>query len=217
MRNDIFIKTTVLTVVIFILGIFVGVWLDNNRLEEIKASLTSMDLEWNDARLQSVFYQKFSNSSNSCEDAIKSNLDFNDKIYKEGIEIERRENSNKFTPEIIDEKRRYALLQLQFWSNSINLKESCNANYSSVAYFYSYLNENLKIDQKIQSTILSDLKQECGNKLILIPLPLDLNVSTIEFLKSTYKINSTPSLLINEKTVLTGIQDGEEILKYIKC
>jgi hypothetical protein len=217
MRNNVFIKTTFITVIIFILGILVGIWLDNNRLEEIKANITSMDLEWNDARLQSMFYQKISNNSAFCEDAIKSNLDFNDKIYREGIEIERRENANKFTPEIIDEKRRYALLQLQFWSNSINLKESCNANYSSVVYFYSFLNENVKIDQNVQSTILSDLKQECGNKLILIPLPFDLNVSTIEFLKSAYKINSTPSLLINEKNVLTGIQDIESILKYVKC
>jgi len=216
MQSDILIKTTVITVIVFVLGILVGIWLDNARLEEIKERLTLMDIEWNDARLQSVFYQKI-NGSDSCEDAIKSNLDFNEKIYEEGIEIERRENVNKFAPEIITEKRRYALLQLQFWLNSIELKESCNANYSSIVYFYSFFNENIKIDQKIQSTILLDLKGECGDKLILIPLPFDLDVSTIEFIKSNYKINSTPSILINEQIVLEGVQNKEEILKYISC
>lgn len=217
MKNDIFIKTTAITVIVFILGILVGVWLDNNRLEEIKDRLTSMDIEWNDARLQSMFYQKFSNGTNSCVDAIQSNLEFNDRIYKEGLEIERREVVSKFTPEIIYEKRRYALLQLQFWTNSIELKETCNANYSSIVYFYSFFDENIKNDQKIQSVILADLKDRCGNKLILVPLPFDMDISTIEFIKSIYNISSVPSLLINEKDVLTGIQDGEEILKYVNC
>ncbi|OGI12176.1 hypothetical protein A3K64_02475 [Candidatus Micrarchaeota archaeon RBG_16_36_9] len=217
MKNNIFIKTTVITVIIFILGILVGLWLDNNRLNEIKDSITSMDIEWNDARLQGIFYQKISNQSSSCEDAIKSNLEFNNRIYQKGIEIEKSENINKFTPEIVYEKRRYALLQLQFWSNSINLKESCNANYSSVVYFYSFFDESKKIDQNIQSIILSNLKEECGNNMILIPLPLDLSISTIDFIKSSYEINSTPSILIDEKTVLTGIQNREDILKYINC
>jgi hypothetical protein len=215
--KNIIIKTTIMSIIIFVLGILIGVWLDNSRIEEIKGTLTSMDIEWNDARLQSSFYQKFTNNSESCENAIKSNFDFNDKIYKEGIEIERRENVNKLDIEIINEKIRYALLQLQFWSNSINLKESCKANYSSIVYFYSFFDENAKIDQRIQSVILSDLKEECGNKIILVPLPFDLNVSTVEFIKSEYKINSTPSLLINEKIVLTGIQNKEDILKYASC
>ncbi|NIM46658.1 MAG: hypothetical protein GTN40_00655 [Candidatus Aenigmarchaeota archaeon] len=217
MQSDILIKTTFITVVVFVLGILVGIWLDNARLEDIKERLAFMDIEWNDARLQSVLYQNFINSTESCENAINSNLDFNEKIYKEGIEIERRENVNKFTPEIMSEKRRYALLQLQFWLNSINLKESCKANYSSIVYFYSFFDENAKINQKIQSTILSDLKEECGNQLILIPLPFDLNISTIEFIKSNYKINSTPSILINERTVLEGIQNKEKILEYMSC
>ncbi|NIO44621.1 MAG: hypothetical protein GTN36_03665 [Candidatus Aenigmarchaeota archaeon] len=217
MQSDILIKTTAITAIVFVLGVLVGIWLDNARLEEIKERLTFMDIEWNDARLQSVFYQEFINDSESCEDAIKSNLEFNEKIYREGVEIERRENVNKFTPEIISEKRRYALLQLQFWLNSISLKESCNANYSSIVYLYSFFNENVKIDQKIQSTILTDLKEECGNALVLIPLPFDLDVSTIEFIKSNYEIKSTPSLLINEQTVLEGVQNKEEIFKHITC
>lgn len=217
MQNDILVKTIILTTIVFILGIFAGIWLDSMRLEEIKASITATDTEWNDARIQSMFYQKFTNNPESCESAIKSNLDFNDKIYKQGIEIERRENVEKFTPEIVSEKTRYALLQLQFWFNSINLKETCNASYNSIVYFYSYFNDNVKIDQKIQSTILSDVKEDCGDKLILVPLPFDLNISTIEFIKSNYKIDSAPSLLINENTVLKGIQNKEEILKFITC
>ena len=46
---------------------------------------------------------------------------------------------------------------------------------------------------------------------------IDLNVSTIEFIKLSYGIDTTPSLLINEKITLKGIQNREDILKYISC
>lgn len=216
-KNHAILKTVVLTIIFFISGILAGLFLDNSRIEDLKAKLTSMDIEWNDARLQSIFYQKFLNSPESCENAIKSNLDFNDKIYQEGLEIDRFEEANKLTPELINEKIRYALLQLQFWSNSIDIKKSCNASYSSIVYFYSNFNESKKIDQQIQSIILSDLKDECGNNVILVPLPFDMNISAIEFIKSNYKIDTAPSLLINEQTFLPGVQNREEILKYIKC
>ena len=51
---------------------------------------------------------------------------------------------------------------------------------------------------------------------MLIPLPIDLNIATINILKETYSINDVPTLLINEKIKLDGVQSIEEIEKVIK-
>ncbi len=52
---------------------------------------------------------------------------------------------------------------------------------------------------------------------MLVVLPVDLNITTIDAVRQTYEINETPSLLINENVVLQGLTPQEEIEKYIRC
>lgn len=216
MQRSTFIYAALLTTVVFSIGILVGIWLDNLRLEEIEKRLTEIDVDWNDARIQSLYYQSFMNST-ECDSAISANLEFADRIYQEGLKIERYEKVNKFTPSLILEKKRYALLQLQFWINSINLKNSCNANYSTLVYFYSHFDKTLEVKQKLQSAVLSNIKEKCGPNLMLIPLPLDLDIMTINLIKSQYNIKTAPSILINEKILLEGLKSQDEIEEFIKC
>ena len=51
---------------------------------------------------------------------------------------------------------------------------------------------------------------------MLIPLPIDLNIATINILKEAYDINDVPTLLINEKVKLDGVKSIEEIEDVIK-
>jgi hypothetical protein len=177
-----------------------------------------MDIQWNDARLLSTFYQAFTgtNDPESCKSALQANLDFNNKIYQEGLKIEKYEDINKFTPYLLLEKKRYALLQMQFWINSINLKKSCNATYTNLVYFYSH-DEGLSVKQKVQSAILLDAKKKCGAELMLIPLPFDLDITAVNMIKSNFKINSTPSILIDEKVVLEDVQAEAVLRNYVPC
>jgi hypothetical protein len=216
MQRDIVFKAAILTAIVFIIGVSVGVWLDVMRVQEIKESLTEIDISWNDARLLSVYLQTLMNDTESCNSALEANLDFNNRIYQEGLKIERYETSERFAPSLILENRRYALLQLQFWLNSINLKKLCNANYSTLVYFFSH-DENIASEQNIQSAVLKDVKEKCGADLMLIPLPFNLDIITIDLVKKNYNITRTPSILINEKIVLQGLQSEKDLAKYIPC
>ena len=216
MQKDLLWKAGLLTVVIFSIGIGIGMWLDISRVSSVQGQLTDIDLEWNDARLQSLYYGA-PNDSVSCEAAIKANMDFNSKIYAEGQTIEKYEAVDRFAPDIIQQKKRYALLQFQFWLNSMNLKKSCDANYTTFAYFYSHYNTSLEIDQNLQSAVLLQLKEQCGDSILLVPLPLDLDLTSIDLLKDTYKINSAPSILVDESTVLRGVQSLPDLEKIAKC
>jgi len=216
MQTDVLWKAAVLTIVVFAMGIGAGMLLDISRVGETQERLTEIDLQWNDARLQSLYYGTL-NDSTSCEAAIKANLDFNGKIYAEGQNIEKYESINRFAPDLIQQKKRYALLQLQFWLNSISLKKSCGADYATVVYFYSHYNESLTIDQKLQSAVLLDLKAKCGEHVLLVPLPTDLGLTSIEMLKMAYKIRSVPSILIDENEVLPGLQSLPQMEEIVKC
>lgn len=213
----IILKSLIITVGIFVIGFMVGLYIDNMGLEEVKERLTEIDNLWNDARLLQSYNQKFSeNITEYCEFLLDENLKIGDKIYEEGLKVELHEDSNRFTmSEFILEKRRYALLDLQFWINSIELKNLCNANYSTVVYFYSQFNKT--VEQKFQGRVLWDLKQKCGSDIIYITFPVDLDISTLNVIRNIYDIEAIPSILINGSVILESPVSMTELEEYVKC
>jgi hypothetical protein len=211
------LKTLAITIVIFIVGFYGGILLDNFRLEQIKSDLTDIDNLWNDARLFQSYIQKSSdgNSSYYCSFLLKENLDAGDKIYNEGTVVENLEKTNRFTPTILSEKERYALLDLQFWLNSIDLKKVCNANYSTVIYFYSQYNKT--VEQSFQDRTLLDLKEKCGSQIIYITFPADMGITTLDVIKNIYNITKLPSIMINESVVLSSPVTLKDLETYVKC
>jgi len=210
---DAFWKALAITSVIFVTGIFVGVWLDSGRVEQVRDEYNTMDIRSSDARLQTLYYQTLNNTPNFCGPAIEENLAFSDKVYEEGLRIEAYEKVNKLAPSLIKDKTRYVLLKLQFWLNCIQLKRACNATYTNVVYFYSHYNTTMQ--EQVQSAVLTDLKNKYGPDIMLIPLPTDLNITTIEIIKKQYGIETTPTILIDERIKLEGLQKKEALEEKI--
>jgi hypothetical protein len=190
--------------------------MDSIRLSEIEGSIEEITIQWNDAKMQETYYNTFVDTPGFCESAIEANLNFNEKIYEQGVKIERYENVNRFTPSLELEKKRYALLQTQFWMNSIHLRETCDVDYTTLVYLHSK-NETFAIDQKVQSAVLLDAKRFCGGDLMLIPLPADLGIEIIELVKSNFGIETFPAIIINEETVLQGLQSDSDLAKHVDC
>ncbi|MBN2014698.1 MAG: hypothetical protein JW778_05915 [Candidatus Altiarchaeota archaeon] len=213
--QDVFWKAFVLTLIIFVIGVFIGMWIDNSRVEEVREEYKGMEISSNDARMQSLYYQIFRNSSNFCEPAIQENLRFSEKVYAEGLRIDEYEKVNKLAPSLIIDKRRYVLLKLQFWFNCIELKRNCNASYSNVVYFYSHYNTSM--EENVHSAVLMDLKEKCGRGMMLIPLPIDLDIATIDIIKKQYNITVTPTILIDERVKLEGLQSKTDLGEYVRC
>ena len=214
-QRDVFWKAGFFTIVVFISGILLGYFLESYRVDEIRAEYRNIENQWADAKVQSSFYQLMKPSF--CDESIKENLNFADRVYREGLKLEKYEQSNRITEEILYDKERYVLLKLEFWINSVYLKEKCQTNYTNLIYFYA---QNPTLEQKgkqdTQALILKDLKDKYGADLMLIPLPIDLNIATINILKESYNIIDVPTLLIDEKNKLDGVKSVEEIEKVIQ-
>ncbi len=215
---SVFTKAFLLTVVVFAAGLLVGIWLDSSRVQDLRDIFEKRDFAFNDARLQNLFYQTFSGDSEFCDAAARSNIDFSNKIYNDGLELEKVEKVNRFAPQLIQEKKRYALLQLQFWLNSVYLKQKCGKNYTTLLYFYSQYDESMASDQNVQSRVILDLINKCGpEKLLSAPLPIDLDIGMINLLKEKYGITKAPAILVNEKVLREGLQSKEDLEKLIEC
>ena len=215
---NIFIKTFFIVAAIFIVGIFIGTFIDLNNTNKIREDLEISKIELSDILTQSSYFTIFDKGTEFCNASISGNIEFADAIYKKGLEIEKLEYTNRFSTFLYYEKKKYIVSKLQFWLNSIALREKCNANYTTLVYFYSHdISLAIDADQKAQQAVLENVKDTCGNRLLLIPIQTDLNLTVVTMVLNQYKIDYTPSILIDEKIVLKGLQNFNTINNYVNC
>jgi len=74
---------------------------------------------------------------------------------------------------------------------------------------------NLRAKQEAFSRSLGELKYNQEDGIILIPIAGNLDIGSIELLKSNYNIDKLPTVLINEKQVITSIDELESIESYL--
>jgi hypothetical protein len=99
--------------------------------------------------------------------------------------------------------------------NLIKVKENCG-NINTVVYLYSYNAEDIEIKSKqvVWGKILQDLKEEKGNEVILIPIAVDQEITSLNFLTRTYGVMEFPAVILNEETILYDHKTVEELKEY---
>lgn len=214
---NIHIKPAIITVFIFLIGLMIGILIDNSRVSRAREDISESEIRWNDALLLNQHLQSLGNVS--CDLALEENLKYNDAIYTYGKRIEKSIEATTFTPELEQEWTRYNLLQVQFWFNSIELKERCGFDYHNVVYISREKNatNGEKIDNDLQSSVLLNLKEECGNKIMLIPLTADVNLIVTDSVIKQFDIIQYPSVIIDEKYVFQGLTSIEDLENIVKC
>lgn len=214
---NVYVKAVIPTVFLLLIGIMIGIWIDNFRLGSSRKALSESEINWNDAQLLHTYLEKL--GKEKCDLAFQQNLEYNNKIYKKGLEIEKVMKANVFTPEVKQEWKRYVLLQTQFWFNSMELKNKCNLQYQNAVYLYRLenLSRDEAINNKVQSSALLELKERCGNKIMLIPLTTDLDLVSVETIVKQYDIEQFPAVIIDEKHVFQGLTTLEELMKVVNC
>ncbi|MBS3099411.1 hypothetical protein J4462_04315 [Candidatus Pacearchaeota archaeon] len=224
-KFGIFGESLIYTILILIIGISLGFFIENYRTNQIIDSYRDYEVEALDLKLQNYYYQIMDETS--CKEAIEQNFAFADDLYTRGLELEKFEEANQITDDIFREKKRYVLLKTELWLNSILLKEKCDNPFDTVVYFYSGdPKNNVKVaEQKVISNILKTVKEDKGNKIILLPIAGDLKkgsedesqrLGSVELQRRIYNITKFPSIIINEETVLEGFHTVEEIEKYLR-
>lgn len=212
-----YIQAGVLSLFVLFIGIVVGIWIDNTRLGNIRSSLSEADINSYDARLLNSYLQRF--GKEYCDIALEQNLAYNDKIYEEGRKIEDKINANIFTPEIEQEWRRYTLLQTQFWLNSVELKEKCGFDYHTVVHLFRQRNATNaeEINNKVQSSILLDLKEICGSNMMLIPVTADTNLIVVDAIAKQFSVSEYPAVIIDESFVFQGVTTKDKLNELLQC
>lgn len=212
-----FWEALLVTILIFGIGVFLGIVLENWRTGRIEYLYQESEVKLLDIRTQSEIY---SSREFDCKTAVKENIEFADRIFKEAELLSRYEGAGRLTESLKLQHKKYDILRALLWLNSIKIKKNCNAFYSNVVYVYDYndLNIDTKAKQAVFSNILTELKEKRGNEVMLIPMAGDNDLYSINLLMNLYNITEAelPIIFVNEKVKITELQNIEDIEKLIK-
>ncbi|MDP3026725.1 MAG: hypothetical protein Q8N63_03380 [Nanoarchaeota archaeon] len=218
-QKNVFWEALLITIFVFGIGIIFGVVLENWRTSKISDLYQKSEVNLLDIKIQNEIY---SEGKFNCDTAAESNLELADKIYAEAKLLERYEGARRLTDDLIVQHKKYDLLREMLFLNSIKIKEKCKLPYDTVVYFYIPGYEEVPLDipakQVVFSKLLEELKKKKGNSMLLIPIAVNLDISSINIMLDTYNISrqDLPIVLINEKTKITEVQKIEQIEQYLK-
>ena len=190
---------------------------EGNRIDEINDYYVLSEIFLMDSLALSKLTDVVGTGLSSCDVLVDANIGFADKIYNEAYILEKYEESGKLSEALKVLHRKYDLLRTLLWINLMDIPDKCKENVSMVVYLYEYETEDLtkKATNRVWSKILFDLKQEIGNKIILIPIAADSDLTSLNSLLSKYNILEYPVVIIDEH-VISEINSVDELKEHLK-
>ena len=209
-NKNAFWQAFVIASLIFWLGVLIGVYFENSRAENVRDFYFDIETDIFDFELSSDIVYNF---NLDCEKLNDQSIIFADNIYWEAKKLEKYDNSNKLTSEMVSLHRRYDLLRTILWEKIIEKKKVCVNKVNTVIYLYQYDDPSLtaKATQDTMSNFLLDLKENYGDKIVLIPIAVDTNVESLKILRDYYGLNFVPMIFVNEKYKFETINSLEDI------
>lgn len=214
-RNNkgVFWQALLLTIVVFIIGLYLGIVLEENRLQKINNYYIESEVSMMDIL---ALNNLIDNENISCQELKDANFDLLDRVYEEAILLEDYEASGKITDNLNNFHKKYDVLRTYLWIDSMKIRKKCN-NFNTIAYVYISETEDLtkKATQNVWSKVLFDLKQEQGRNVLLVPMAVDQELVSLDAVLKNYDISEYPAVIINEEVVLTELSSVEEIKVHL--
>ena len=213
-KKRIFWDAFLLTLVVFLAGLFLGISFESSKVAQINEYYANSEIFLMDI----LALNNMIGLEKNCNLLADANLKMADKVYEEALLLEKYSDSEKLAQAMDLAHKRYDLLRTFLWIDSVNIKNKCNSNFSTVVYIYEYKTKDLvkKATQNVWSKILYELKQNKGDKIVLIPIAGNNDIESLESLKKKFEISNLPVVIINEKNLITKLESVGELERYFE-
>jgi hypothetical protein len=210
MVKSIFAKAFLISTGIFIIGFFIGGAIERSLTADIEAKTTAVENSIQEIELESLYLLSISNKScvflNDIVRKTNNNLD-----DLAGQLANYDEDNIIFTNrDLVNLKSKYTNLLLKSWLIQENLEGKCGKNSVSILYFY----DRDCNDCQVQGNILTSLKHDFQEGVMVFPLDHSLGLSSVDLLESSYNVTKFPSIVVNDVRY-EGIINFESLKSYI--
>ncbi len=213
LSRDKYIIAGLITVGIFLLGLFLGLAIEGKRTSYIESISKKQNIDFSSLQLQYAFIDQLSQEKNCI--AVQKTFEQNiNNLESTRIRLEnfnRDATLNKEELELL--KNEYILAQIRYWLLGERTKKLCGTEMVSVLYFFS--DEDECPDCEKQAFVLTYLKKKFKDKLLIFSFDSkQQSEPMITLLKNTYNITYYPTIVIEGKTK-RGFYSKDKILNEI--
>jgi len=201
-------------ILIFGVGLILGFYFENSRNQQVEKNLINSEVNVLDSQLMQQINENF---DIGCTESKEKLIALADSIYSEAQLLEKYSSSSQLTDILEVLHKRYDILRLILWTQSIELKKKCGSDFNTVVYIYQYKDPSVKVksEQITFSRFLEDLKVKYGQEIILIPIAGDLDLKSVDLVKNSYSIDSYPAIIVNEEQVIRSVDELKDIEKAL--
>lgn len=203
-----YLYTFIITLAIF----FFALWLSNSFSERKIQSLRDLEsqISLNILSVETRFSLLQKTSCEHITDKKDSDAGFNKDLNDLTLRVKSLENQlGYYNEDVISLKKYYSLLQIKDYLLTKEYHDRCKQDTVSILYFHDV---NC-IECSNQSIILDKIVSEYP-EIRVYYFDKTTNTPALDTLMSVFKIESTPSLVIDDK-MYEGYQDVEKIESYI--
>ncbi len=210
-RRRMFIISGILTVVVFSLGIVLGISLDQLREDDVFDNLRQSELDTESYLVEQTYINSF--GGDVCAALSSRTTDLKFITTRIGQQLGKYSAKNFVLTSDLDYlKRKYFISEIKFLTLINDLNNNCNTNYVTILFFYT------KDDQSSarQGYILSDLEEEYKDELIVLSIDKDYeDEPLVRMLKQRYNLSKDSTLVINNDKKIEEFTSKEELKKLI--
>lgn len=204
----------IITLLIFSLGIALGVIIDNERVRNIEQKSKEQELQQQSLQFQQLYISSLEAEKSACP-VFKVTL--TNSLNDLGESLERLEqyskDSNVNKKEFDFLTRDYILDNLRYWLFARKTRELCDMDFVEILYFFSDKCNNCPD----QGVILTYYKKIFKERLLVFPINVDYESEekSIKMLRERYNVTELPAIVVKDMPYKGVVQ--KEPLKEVIC
>ncbi len=218
--KHIFITSLITAIVIFSSGILVGWVLDDYRTDEVLDTIKTNELNSQSYMIEQTFLENVGDGEISCEVLTPRIENIGKELGETGQELQIYGSASDFKKDEFEYlKRRYFLMEINFYNLITQYRDACEDKYTPILYFY-------RIDDKqstLQGYVLDEFVKSYNDnaygedddhgKIIVLSIDGEFEKDPlIKTIMNTYDIKPVdlPAMVIDYDTLRKGFVDREE-------
>ena len=211
-QQSILIVVTLITVLVFFAGLFLGYSLDKLKADKVLDIVQENEISYESYVAEEQFFDAFGGTD--CNLLSARTTDLSKEIGELGRILDVADNAAVFNEKQLDLfKRRYFILEVLFLTKNYELSKTCNTNYHVILFFYKKDHQ----ESSNQGYILDALNEKYNKELTVLSFDYDYDEPLINMLKDKYMLydNDVPAVVVNN-IVRRGVTSEEELQSILK-